>query len=87
MLEIACECLGLAPEECDAELIDGGDLPDQVSGALWLAALRMTAETPNTIQYAGDAPESTPVEAGAESCYSCWRQTRGSLMPLPVIVR
>ncbi len=60
MFEIVCEGLSLTPEELPVELIASGDLPDLVLGALTSAALRLTAETLETMQYAGDTLEFTP---------------------------
>jgi hypothetical protein len=45
MLEIACEGLSITPEQLRRELEEGGDVPDLVSGALTLQALRLTART------------------------------------------
>ncbi len=44
----------IAPEQLRQELELGGDLPDLASGALTSAALRLTAELLDTMQYAGD---------------------------------
>ncbi len=62
LFENACQGLSITPKQPQHELEENGDLPDLVSGALTPAALRLTAETPNTMQYVG-GPESTPSEA------------------------
>ncbi len=49
MLEIACEGLSLTPEQLRQELEENGDIPDLVSGELTPAALKLIAETLNTI--------------------------------------
>ncbi|HEX2239335.1 MAG TPA: hypothetical protein VHJ19_13640 [Gammaproteobacteria bacterium] len=63
MLEAACQGLSITPEQLHQELEENGDLPDLVSRALMPAALRLSAETLNTMWYAGEAPESIPAEA------------------------
>ncbi|MDQ4146338.1 MAG: hypothetical protein M3120_01345 [Pseudomonadota bacterium] len=50
MLELACEGLNITREQLRQVLTEGGYLPDLVSGALTSAALRLTAETLNTMR-------------------------------------
>jgi hypothetical protein len=45
MLEMACEGFSITPAQLQAELSEGGDLPDLVSGALTPKALRLVAQT------------------------------------------
>jgi hypothetical protein len=53
--ETACQGLNITPQQLHQQLEENGDLPDLVSGALTPTALRLTAETLGTMQYAGDA--------------------------------
>src|SRR5215217_1160140 len=53
MLEMACEDLTITPEQLRAELTEGGDIPDLVSGALTSKALRLTARTLALMRYSG----------------------------------
>jgi hypothetical protein len=67
------EGLTIAPEQLQRELKENGDIPDLVSGALTPAALRLIAETLNTMRYAGyagEALESTPAEARRQAVLS-----------------
>ncbi len=79
MLEVVCQGLSITPEQLRQELEVGGDIPDLVSGTLTPAALRLAAETLNTMQYAGrrwnPTHQRTP---DAEPYYPCWQTSRAS---------
>jgi hypothetical protein len=68
MLEIACEGLSITPAQLHAELREGGDLPDLVSGALTPQALRLTARALALMRYPHAASNVSTEEQGANRC-------------------
>ncbi|MDQ4148029.1 MAG: hypothetical protein M3120_10210 [Pseudomonadota bacterium] len=74
IIQNACQGLSITPEQLRRELEENGDIPDLVSGELRPAALRSTAETLSTVQYARDALESSQLRSDVEPYYPCWRQ-------------
>jgi hypothetical protein len=79
MVQAACQGLTITPEQLGHELEENGDIPDLVSGTLTPKALRLTAETLNTMKYAGrrwhPTHQRTP---DAEPCYPCRQTSRAS---------
>ncbi len=71
--ENACQGLSITPEQLRWELEENGDIANLVSGALRPAALRLIAETLDTMRYAGgwNPHQRRP---GAEPCYPCYRK-------------
>jgi hypothetical protein len=68
MIEIACEGLSITPAQLHAELREGGDIPDLVSGGLTLQALRLTARTLALMRYPHAASNVSTEEQGANRC-------------------
>ncbi len=62
LFENACRGLSITPEQLRWELEENGDIANLVSGALRPAALRLIAETLDTMQYAGGILESAPAK-------------------------
>ena len=62
--------LNITREQLRQELEENGDIPYLLSGVLTPAALRLTAETLNTMRYAGNTLESHHRTLGTERCNS-----------------